>query len=33
MLLLLVKRQQIELSFLGERNQQMAEVEKLPRAS
>jgi hypothetical protein len=33
MLLLLVKRQQIELSFSSERNQRTTEVEKLPRAS
>jgi hypothetical protein len=33
MLLLLVKRQQIELSFSSERNKRMAEVEKLPRTS
>jgi hypothetical protein len=33
MLLLLVKRQQIELTFLGERSQRMTEAEKLPRAS
>jgi hypothetical protein len=33
MLLLLVKRQQIQLKFLSEPNQRMAEVEKLPRAS
>ncbi len=33
MLLLLVKRQQIALSFSSERNKRMTEVEKLPRAS
>ena len=33
MLLLLVKRQQIELEFSSERNEQTTEVEKLARAS
>jgi hypothetical protein len=33
LLLLLVKRQQIELSFSRERNQQRTEVEKLAKAS
>jgi hypothetical protein len=33
MLLLLVKRQQIELNFSSERNKRMTEVEKLARAS
>ncbi len=33
LLLLLVKRQQIELSFSSDHNKQMAEVEKLARAS
>jgi hypothetical protein len=33
LLLLLVKRQQIELSFSSERNQRRTEVEKLAKAS